>query len=70
LSNDPGLKSYLQYISLGTEIAVAVGGPILTGYWLDSLFDTSPYLTLSGVLLAVFLFIIMLVRLIRKFNDK
>lgn len=67
--NDPGQKSYLQYISLGTEIAVVLGGPILAGFWLDSLFDTSPYLTLAGVLLAVLLFIIMLVRLIRKLSD-
>ena len=66
----PGFKSYLEYISFGTEIAVAVGAPILLGYWLDTVFDTSPYLTLMGVLLAVLLFILMLVRLIRKLNEK
>lgn len=68
--NDSGFKSYLQYISLGTEIAIAVGAPILLGYWLDTYFETSPYLTLSGVLLAVTLFILMLVRLTRKLNEK
>lgn len=66
----PGFKSYLQYVSFGTEIAIAVGAPILLGYWLDTIFDTSPYLTLTGVLLAVFLFILMLVRLIRKLNEE
>ncbi|PWN06247.1 hypothetical protein DDZ15_10485 [Rhodohalobacter mucosus] len=66
----PGFKSYLQYVSFGTEIAVAVGAPILLGYWLDTVFDTSPYLTLSGVLLAVILFILMLIRLIRKLNEE
>ena len=64
----PGFKSYMQYVSLGTEIAVAVGAPIILGYWLDTVFDTSPYLTLTGVLLAVVLFILMLVRLIRKLD--
>ncbi|WP_158278679.1 AtpZ/AtpI family protein [Rhodohalobacter mucosus] len=57
-------------MSFGTEIAVAVGAPILLGYWLDTVFDTSPYLTLSGVLLAVILFILMLIRLIRKLNEE
>jgi F0F1-type ATP synthase assembly protein I len=58
----------MQYVSLGTEIAVAVGAPIILGYWLDTVFDTSPYLTLTGVLLAVVLFIFMLVRLVRKLD--
>ncbi|MDX1590573.1 MAG: AtpZ/AtpI family protein [Balneolaceae bacterium] len=66
----PGSKSYMQYVSLGTEIAVAVGAPIILGYWLDTVFETSPYLTLTGVLLAVVLFIMMLIRLIRKLDSK
>lgn len=66
--SDPKFKSYLQYLSLGTEIAITIGAPLLFGFWLDSVLDTSPWLTLSGVLLSMILFVLMLMRLIRKLN--
>lgn len=68
--SDPRLKAYLEYLTLGTEIAVSAGGPILIGYWLDMKFGTMPWITLSGVLTGIVLFFFVIFRVIRKIDKK
>lgn len=63
-------KSYLEYLSLGLEIAVGLFAPILIGLWLDLKWDLTPWLTLSGVVVGMLIFAGTLSRLIRKFNRK
>ncbi|TVR30233.1 MAG: AtpZ/AtpI family protein [Balneolaceae bacterium] len=65
---DKGLKNYLEYLTLGTEIAFTIGAPILIGFWIDSRYDTSPWFILGGVLLAMTMLVVMLIRLNRKLN--
>ena len=65
---DKGLKNYLEYLTLGSEIAFTISAPILIGFWIDSRYDTSPWFILGGVLLAMLMLVIMLIRLNRKLN--
>lgn len=37
--------------AVGIELAVAVIGCLLAGWWLDEQLDTSPYLALAGIIL-------------------
>lgn len=39
------------YMSLGFQLAAAVLGFFLLGYWLDDRYDTSPWLMLLGLVL-------------------
>ena len=57
-------NEYLKYLSLGAEIAAGLAGPILAGIWLDSVWDTSPWLMLLGVIGAIGLFTATTLRLI------
>lgn len=68
--NDPALKKYLKHLTLGTEIAISLGAPILIGYWLDTVYESMPWFTLSGVLLAMVLLVVMLIRLIKNVNER
>ncbi|WP_138429348.1 AtpZ/AtpI family protein [Fodinibius saliphilus] len=61
---NPG--NYMQYLSLGGEIAAALAVPIFLGYWLDSFFESSPWLLLVGCLVGVINIFI----LIFKLNDR
>jgi F0F1-type ATP synthase assembly protein I len=70
LFTDPRLKAYLQYLTLGSEIAVSAGGPIIIGYLLDRKFGTMPWITLAGVLTGMVLFFALIMRLVRKFDKK
>ena len=62
------LKKYLEYLTLGSEIAFTIGAPILIGFWIDSKYDTSPWFILGGVLMAMLMLVVMLIRLNRKLN--
>ena len=66
---DPKFKKYLEYLSLGGEIAIALAAPILAGYFMDVKFGISPWGVLSGVLIGILLMISMFVRLIKNFSD-
>jgi len=70
LLNDPRLKAYLEYLTLGSEIALSISAPIMIGYWLDTRFETLPVYTMSGVGLGIVLLIFTMVRLVRKFDGK
>jgi F0F1-type ATP synthase assembly protein I len=45
------LYQYGLYGSLGIQIGAAIGLCAYAGQWLDSKFDTTPWLTMVGVLL-------------------
>lgn len=67
---DPRFKKYLEYMSLGGEIAVSFSVPILIGYFLDEQFGTSPWGVLGGVALGMTLMIGMFIRLIKNVGEK
>jgi ATP synthase protein I len=54
---------YLKYLSLGVEIAAGLAGPILAGIWLDSIWDSSPWMLVIGVICAIGLFTATVLRL-------
>lgn len=68
MKSDPKFKKYLEYLTLGGEIAVAFTFPMLLGYWLDSVFDSSPWLLLTGILIGVLLLLSMFFRIARNLN--
>jgi F0F1-type ATP synthase assembly protein I len=70
LLKDPELKKYLEYLSLGTEIAVTIGAPILIGFWLDTVYDSTPTFILIGVLLGMIMLVVTLIRLVKKTNKR
>jgi len=56
----------LEYMVLGTEVALTVAAASLLGWWLDSEFGTAPWLLLVLVLLGTGAAMVRLVRLGRK----
>jgi F0F1-type ATP synthase assembly protein I len=70
LFKDPKLQEYLQYLSLGMEIAVGLCAPILLGYWIDTRWDTSPWFLLAGALTGIAIMIGTTVRIARKPENK
>lgn len=71
----PRDKTYLQYLSLGVEIAAGLSIPILAGYWADRTWDTLPWLTFLGILIGVATMLVIMIRVARdvsgdKGNDK
>lgn len=69
MSENP-IAKYAEYLSLGLEIAVAIALPILIGYWLDSYFDTSPWLVLAGCLIGIVNVMVIIIRLAGRLNKK
>jgi len=71
LFTDPRLREYLQYLSLGAEIAAGLAVPVLIGYWLDNRWDTSPWMLLAGILTGIGLLIGITLRIMRNMqNDR
>ncbi len=62
-------RDYLQYLSLGAEIAAGLSIPILIGYYLDTRLDTSPWFLLLGALLGIGVLILTSIRLARKLGQ-
>lgn len=64
-------KKYREYLGLGAEIAFTLTVPMLLGYFADRYFEISPWGILSGILLGMVLFILMMMRIARKLgNDR
>jgi len=61
---------YVEYISLGGEIAGSMLLPILIGYWLDNYFGTDPWLLLIGVFVGVVNVFILIFQLSNRLNRK
>lgn len=51
--NDPEVKKYLKYLSLGVEIAAGLCVPVLLGLWIDSVWETEPWFLIAGVLIGI-----------------
>ncbi|MEX0770971.1 MAG: AtpZ/AtpI family protein [Balneolaceae bacterium] len=63
---DPKLRHYLEYLTLGGEIAIGLSAPIFLGYWMDGWLKTTPWFLLTGILIGVLLMIRIVFRLIRS----
>lgn len=61
---------YAEYVGLGAEIAASMAIPIILGYYLDGYFDISPWLTLSGVIVGMVNFGLMIARIAKKLDEK
>lgn len=48
-----GLRGYLRYLHLGTQMALTISLGVFGGHWLDGRFGTTPVFTISGSLLGV-----------------
>jgi len=67
------VKSMLNYSSLGLEMGLSVAIGIGIGYFLDSFFKTSPYLTIIFMffgIAAAFKTIIVLIRKVSKEDER
>jgi F0F1-type ATP synthase assembly protein I len=60
---------YAEYVGLGAEIAVSMALPIVAGYFLDGYFELTPWLTLTGVLVGMMNFGLMIARIAKKLNQ-
>ncbi len=73
-TNDKNIvKSMLNYSSLGLEMGLSVAIGIGIGYFLDSFFKTSPYLTIIFMffgIAAAFKTIIVLIRKVSKEDER
>jgi len=47
------LRDYSYYSSLGLQVALSIFIGLGLGYYLDGKFDTSPWLTLIGIVLGI-----------------
>lgn len=59
---------YIEFISLGGEIAAGIVIPILIGYWLDNYFETSPWLLLIGCVVGIVNIFILIFQLNDRLN--
>ena len=50
-----GLRGYLRYLHLGTQMAITISLGVLGGWWLDGRFGTTPVFLVAGSLLGVVL---------------
>lgn len=49
MAEDKGSYGGMRYAGLGLELAGAVAGLTLLGYWLDGRWGTAPWLMLAGL---------------------
>jgi len=66
----PENRQYIQYLSLGVEIAAGLSIPILAGYWIDRNWDTMPWFTFLGILIGVATMLIIMIRVARDVSGK
>ncbi|WP_169331263.1 AtpZ/AtpI family protein [Balneola vulgaris] len=62
-------KEYAEYLGLGAEIAASLFIPIISGYFIDQYFDTSPIAMLIGVAVGVGIFFSLMIRVSRTFTS-
>jgi F0F1-type ATP synthase assembly protein I len=60
----------MEYLGLGAEITVSLAGPILIGFVIDKYLDITPWGTLTGVVLGLILFFLMIFRIIERLNNE
>lgn len=59
---------YIEFLSLGGEIAAGILLPIFIGYWLDSWLETSPWLLLVGCIVGIVNIFILIFQLNERLN--
>lgn len=59
---------YIEFLSLGGEIAAGIVLPILIGYWLDNYFETTPWLLLIGCVVGIVNIFILIFQLNDRLN--
>lgn len=62
-------SEYIEYLSLGVEIAAALAVPILLGYWLDSYFGWQPWALLAGCLVGIVNIFLLIFKLNERLNQ-
>tara|TARA_Y100001935_G_scaffold251458_1_gene253447 strand:- start:80456 stop:80641 length:186 start_codon:yes stop_codon:yes gene_type:complete len=60
----------MEYLGLGAEIAGSLLVPILLGFVLDRYFNITPIGILSGSLLGLILFFLMILRISRRLENE
>jgi ATP synthase protein I len=53
MSADKRFPGWVRYSSIGLELAGAIGGLALVGYWIDGRFGTKPWGMLGGVVIGL-----------------
>jgi F0F1-type ATP synthase assembly protein I len=53
MSADPRFPGWVRYSSVGLELAGAVAGLALIGYWIDRRYATQPWGILGGVVIGL-----------------
>lgn len=61
---------YIEFLSLGGEIAAGILVPIFIGYWLDEWLETSPWLLLVGSVVGIVNIFILIFRLNDRLNKE
>ncbi|MBO6793753.1 MAG: AtpZ/AtpI family protein [Balneolaceae bacterium] len=61
-------KKYLEYLGLGTEIALSLSLPILIGRFIDTKLDSSPIGILCGVAFGLLLFFLVIFRITKRLD--
>jgi F0F1-type ATP synthase assembly protein I len=64
------VRALSDYMGIGLQIAVSFAFFVLTGYWADGKFGTSPLLLLAGVVLGMFGMALVLMKVVREANKK
>ena len=53
MPEEGGFPGWIRYAGLGLEMAGAIGGFSLVGYWIDRHFSTTPWGIVGGVILGL-----------------
>ncbi|MDZ7682564.1 MAG: AtpZ/AtpI family protein [Fodinibius sp.] len=69
MSDEKNATDYIEYLSLGGEIAAGILVPIFIGYWLDEWLATSPWLLLIGCLVGIINIFILIFQLSDRLNN-
>lgn len=64
------VSGYGHHIQFGLQIGVTMAAPVLIGFWLDGRYDTSPWLTLTGVFLGFVSMIWTIIKTALELNEK
>jgi len=60
---------YIEFLSLGGEIAAGILLPMFIGYWLDQWLNTSPWLLLTGCVVGIINIFILIFQLNDRLNN-
>ena len=57
----------LSLFAVGAVLVASTGGGALLGYWLDTQFETKPWLLVSGILLGLVAGFVQMYRIVKRF---